>query len=390
MKSYSQFLSEADNQIALLSTELLYTIVLDEANSEEVIIEALNELYIRDELSEEILNELNGVAGEPPLIKSPAQLTGPKSTALTTPKSSSVATKSASNIKDVAGKTLRSAPRALSGPASTASRLGPQAAALGVGLGAGYAAKKALNTVGPGATSKTNNISKANVKSPSNTGLSFKGDLPTMPKTSDNTKGMALTGKTFDPIKTALRGADTQSQPQVNKRMIGPMPGTKADSQKQVLSKSTPSKTVTRSATSTAAKPIDTSAKSSPKPVTSKSTAPVIPKTKTAEAPKPTKSIPKVARSAEKDPNIGRGFVTAGVSKGPSGNLRTVNLSRGKADTTSMPSKISSTKEPLQKARNQSYSKASDWKSPASGQKLAPQGSAQRDSQIAKMGYKKF
>jgi hypothetical protein len=118
-----------------------------------------------------------------------------------------------------------------------------------------------------------------------------------MPKTSDNTKGMALTGKTFDPIKTALRGADTQSQPQVNKRMIGPMPGTKADSQKQVLSKSTPSKTVTRSATSTAAKPIDTSAKSSPKPVTSKSTTAIIPKTKTAEAPKPTKAIPKVTRS---------------------------------------------------------------------------------------------
>lgn len=267
MKSYSQFLIEnTNNSISSLSSELLYTIILDEDNSDDIISEALYELYMRDELSEEILNELNGVAGEPPLIKSPLQLTGPKSSA--------VSPSSSSSIKDVAGKTLRSTPKALPSPssvASSASRLSPQAAALGVGLGAGYAAKKALNTVGPGANSKTNNISKAN-KSPSNTGLSFKGDLPTMPKTTDNTKSIPLTGKTFDPIKTALRGTD--SQPQVNKRMIGPMPGTKADSQKQVLAKSSPTNTVTRSA-----KPVDTSAKSSPRPVTSKSTNPIIPKT---------------------------------------------------------------------------------------------------------------
>ena len=173
--------------------------------------------------------------------------------------------------------------------------------------------------------------------------------------------------------------------------MIGPMPGTKSEpvSQKQVLAKSTPNKTVTRSAVSKPAKPIDTTAKSSSRPVTSKSTTPIIPKTKTAEAPKPIKSIPKVSRP-EADPNTGKGFVTAAVSKGPSGNLRTVNLSRGKADTTSMPSKLSSTKEPLQKARNQSYAKPADWKSSGTVKNLAPQGTAQRDTQLAKMGYKKF
>jgi hypothetical protein len=318
MKSYSQFLSEADNQIALLSTELLYTIVLDEANSEEVIIEALNELYIRDELSEADLQKaMSGTIGSVPL--------------------SYIAKRKEGIAKQAELEKQSKAP--------------------------------------PAKPFRMNEPNTTIAKTP--------GGLVKFPtKPTDNTKGMALTGKTFDPIKTALRGT-------VEPKTM-PMVKTEPVSQKQVLSKSTPSKTVTRSATSTAAKPIDTSAKSSPKPVTSKSTAPVIPKTKTAETPKPTKSIPKVARSAEKDPNIGRGFVTAGVSKGPSGNLRTVNLSRGKADTTSMPSKISSTKEPLQKARNQSYSKASDWKSPASGQKLAPQGSAQRDSQLAKMGYKKF
>ena len=58
-------------------------------------------------------------------------------------------------------------------------------------------------------------------------------------------------------------------------------------------------------------------------------------------AQEPIKTLPTVNVTAprERDPNVGGGFVTAGVSKGPKGELRTVNVARGKADITAMPQK---------------------------------------------------
>jgi hypothetical protein len=377
MKSYSQFLSEADNQIALLSTELLYTIVLDEANSEEVIIEALNELYIRDELSEEILNEYSmkqaksdasdtarGFASGISLGAAPYIEGGVKSLAKGTSFKKELKTANAAN----AAAEKRS-PTLYKG-AEFASALVP---GTGIAKGAaalvkGATAAKAAKSVAAGTVAKSaiDDVSKAGQKllsAPKSKALvpAANKSVATVPSVASKT---GLMSKLAKPAAAATIGA----------LALSGSTKAKSDSQKQVLAKSTSSNTVTRSA-----KPVDTSAKSSPRPATSKSTTPIIPK-----------SVPKVTKAPEKDPNIGRGFVTAGVSRGPGGNLRTVNLSRGKADTTSMPNKISSTKEPLQKARNLSYAKPADWKPSATVKNLAPQGSAQRDSQLAKMGYKKF
>jgi hypothetical protein len=94
------------------------------------------------------------------------------------------------------------------------------------------------------------------------------------------------------------------------------------------------------------------------------------------------------------DPNIGGGFVTAGVSKGPKGELRTVNVARGKVDEPSLPHKKTGLDIPLQKASNVPYAKPQEWKHTSSqgttGEKLPPQGSKERDEKLAKLGYKKF
>ena len=203
MKSYSQFLIEhsTDNSIALLSTELLYTIVLDESNSEEVIIEALNELYQRNELSEADLQKaMSGTIGSVPL--------------------SYIAKRKEGIAKQAELEKQSKAPP----------------------------------------------TKPFRMDEPNTTITKTPGGLVKFPvKTTDNTKGIPLTGKTFDPVKAALRGTvEPKSMPTVKSNV----------SQKQVLAKSSPTNTVTRSA-----KPVDTSAKSSPRPVTSKSTNPIIPKT---------------------------------------------------------------------------------------------------------------
>lgn len=94
------------------------------------------------------------------------------------------------------------------------------------------------------------------------------------------------------------------------------------------------------------------------------------------------------------DPNKDGGFVTAGVSKGPNGELRTVNVSRGKVDSLATPHKNTGLDTPLQKAKNVDYVKPQDWKQASSkevtGVKLPPQGTKQRDDTLEKMGYKKF
>lgn len=291
--------------------------------------------------------------------------------------------------KITGGRTIR--PAQLSGPkpspsstitprASTASRLGPQAAALGVGLGAGYAAKKALNLVGSGADNNTStgNVSKLNTKSPGS-GVKFKGDVPTIPSDnkSDGTKGMKLTGKTFDPTKAALSAGFSSSSAEPAKRLIGPMGGAKRDttSPKAVSAQ----KSSVKQASSPVQKPVIKQA-----PVASKTIQ---------KAPVQKKALP-VTNKPEADPNVGGGFVTAGVSKGPTGNLRTVNTTRGKVDSTALPNKNTSTSQPLQKARNVSYAKPQDWKQASSktvtGSNLPPQGSAARDKALADKGYKKF
>lgn len=137
------------------------------------------------------------------------------------------------------------------------------------------------------------------------------------------------------------------------------------------------------SATKPAEKPIT-------KNVAQKPAAPLMKKT----SPKPATPKPVTPKPAEKDPNAGGGFVTAGVSKGPSGELRTVNVSRGKVDSLAMPHKKTGLDIPLQKAKNVDYVKPQDWKQATSkqvtGSNLPPQGSAGRDQKLAQMGYKKF
>jgi hypothetical protein len=103
-----------------------------------------------------------------------------------------------------------------------------------------------------------------------------------------------------------------------------------------------------------------------------------------------TKTLPTVNVTAtkEKDPNVGGGFVTAAVSKGPSGELRTKNIARGAADITAMPHKKTGLNIPLQKPSNVPSAPARAWQTPAKG--LPPQGTAARDATLAKSGYKKF
>ena len=108
----------------------------------------------------------------------------------------------------------------------------------------------------------------------------------------------------------------------------------------------------------------------------------------------PAKPPSKSALAAVPDPNLGGGFVTAGISKGPSGELRRVNVSRGKVDQPALPHKKTGLDIPLQKAKNVEYAKPQDWKQASPEQvikkKLPPQGSSERDVVLKSMGYKKF
>ena len=136
-----------------------------------------------------------------------------------------------------------------------------------------------LQTITP--TKKSFNVDEPGTKT-----IKTSGGLVKFPdsKSFDNTKGMPLTGKTFNPIDTALRGADVQQKPV--QTLIGPMGG---------------------------AKSVNTSAKSSPRSVSSSSTNPVIPKSSASQVAKPTpKAVSKMASSARKpeaDPNLGKNTV---------------------------------------------------------------------------------
>lgn len=108
-------------------------------------------------------------------------------------------------------------------------------------------------------------------------------------------------------------------------------------------------------------------------------------------AQEPIKTLPTVNVTArkEKDPNVGGGFVTAGVSKGPKGELRTVNVARGTADTTALPHKKTGLDIPLQKPSNVASAPAKSWQQ-TSTKSLPAQGSVARDVELAKRGFKKF
>lgn len=112
---------------------------------------------------------------------------------------------------------------------------------------------------------------------------------------------------------------------------------------------------------------------------------------KPAQNNEPVATLPPVNVTAtkEKDPNVGGGFVTAGVSKGPKGELRTVNVERGKSDTTALPHKNTGLDIPLQKPSNVPSAPAKSWQQ-TSTNKLPPQGSVARDVELAKQGFKKF
>ena len=311
MKTFNQFIQELPlvEELFLedLSSEDLYSIISEEDISEELMDAAIITLFARGEieLTEEALLELTALAAPQSGNIVPAKNTmpAPKSTAVGRPLPMQKSLPG-SGIKDVVGgKRIYPNTPALSSPSSTnavktvskASRLGPQAAALGVGLGAGYAAKKALNTVGSGADNNksTGNIAKANVKSPGS-GVKFKGDVPTIPsdnkpKFSDATKGMKLTGKTFDPTKAALSAGFSSSGSEPAKNLIGPMGGAKSDSaspKKPVIAQ----KSVAKQASAAQKAPIQK------------------------------KSLP-VTKKPEADPNAGGGFVTARAYGSKSGGI---------------------------------------------------------------------
>lgn len=111
-------------------------------------------------------------------------------------------------------------------------------------------------------------------------------------------------------------------------------------------------------------------------------------------APPPGENKGGAGKPSEPDPNVGRGFVTAGVSKGPKGELRTVNVARGKADATALPHKATRFDIPLQKASNVPSIAPKFWKQASSaettGSKLPPQGTPEREAKLQSMGYKKF
>lgn len=110
---------------------------------------------------------------------------------------------------------------------------------------------------------------------------------------------------------------------------------------------------------------------------------------KPAQEPVTTMPTVNVTAQKEKDPNVGGGFVTAGVSKGPKGELRTANVARGTADTTALPNKKTGLDIPLQKPSNVASAPAKSWQQ-TSTKSLPPQGSAARDVELAKRGFKKF
>lgn len=317
MKTFNQFKQELqlEQEIFLddLSSEDLYSIISEEDIPEELMENAILALFARGEveLSEEALMELTALSAPQSgnIVSAKNTMPAPKSTAVGRPLPMQKSLPGG-GIKDVVGgKRIYPNNPSLSAPSSTnatktvsktlSSRLGPQAAALGVGLGAGYAAKKALNAVGSGANNNksTGNIAKTNVKSPGS-GVKFKGDVPTIPsdnkpKFSDNTKGMKLTGKTFDPTKAALSAGFSSSSPEPAKKLIGPMGGTKSDSttsQKPVIAQ----KSVAKQA-SAAQKPIQ-------------------------KTPIQKKTLPAV-KKPEADPNAGGGFVTARAYGSKSGGI---------------------------------------------------------------------
>lgn len=203
------------------------------------------------------------------------------------------------------------------------------------------------------------------------------GGLVKFPSGQKNYTGSSLKlapGMKLDPVKTALSSTASDDISAANKKFdtYSSKTSTMGGSIKPIIPKSSVGQI------------------SPQKPVTKQ--APVASKT-IQKAPVQKKALP-VTNKPEADPNVGGGFVTAGVSKGPTGNLRTVNTTRGKVDSTALPHKNTSTSQPLQKARNVSYAKPQDWKQASSktvtGSNLPPQGSAARDKALADKGYKKF
>nr|QMP83753.1 MAG: hypothetical protein [Caudoviricetes sp.] len=316
MKSYSHFISESENRISNnllenISSDVLYIIANDDHNDVVIVAEAILELYYRDEveLSEEDLMELNGIAGEPPLIQAPKLLTGPKSTALTKPSSSAVSSAiRGGGEKLTTGRTL--GPAQLTGPNTASSaaktvakttaksalgvagRVASKAAAPLSALSGGYEVGKALNKI-PAVNKQTDKIG-ASIASK----ISSPSSVNSATSKTTNVNKLPMTGKTFDPVKASLSTSysnDLMKSSEPAKRLIGPMGGAKSTS------------------SSGSAKPVDTSAKSSPRSVSSSSAKPIISKSSASQAAKPTpKSVPKMAspsRKPEADPNLGKNAV---------------------------------------------------------------------------------
>jgi hypothetical protein len=316
MKSYSHFISESENRISEnlienISSDILYNIANDDHNDVVIVAEAILELYYRDEveLSEEDLMELNGIAGEPPLIQAPKLLTGPKSTALTKPSSSAVSSAiRGGGEKLTTGRTL--GPAQLTGPNTASSaaktvakttaksalgvagRVASKAAAPLSALSGGYEVGKALNKI-PAVNKQTDKIG-ASIASK----ISSPSSVNSATSKTTNVNKLPMTGKTFDPVKASLSTSysnDLMKSSEPAKRLIGPMGGAKSTS------------------SGGSAKPVDTSAKSSPRSVSSSSAKPIISKSSASQAAKPTpKSVPKMAspsRKPEADPNLGKNAV---------------------------------------------------------------------------------
>lgn len=199
------------------------------------------------------------------------------------------------------------------------------------------------------------------------------------PSVSDNTSGMKLTGKAVDPVSTALRGAEPE--PQVNQRLIGPMGGAKADTSSgnaaRTASQKSPSSGIKRLSTATG-KPsknipvVDTAVKPISKGSKSSAPVPVIKKVSPQELTKP-KIAAKVNKAGRATPDVAQQTgVTARM--GQSGRTQTFsNIARGASSD-------KSSSGMFQKAGTEYTTQKN----------LPPQGSAARDVELAKRGYKKF
>lgn len=284
------------NLLEVFTNDVLVDIILDEDFDQTLVDAAIIELFNRGELNEQDLMELNGVAGEPPLIQAPKALPAPKTTSVAVKSNSLPATKTTavgrpiptqkalpSGEKVVGGKTIRPSVPSVTGP-SVASA--PKTTLGAVGKSALGAAGRLASRYSPHATALTTGYEVGKQLN----------KISAVDRVTDKIgKGIA-SGLQKIGIGTAPEVVRAKS-PEVSRK--APDTGAKT---------TVPAKngggvvTFPKSATSAPAKP------AAPKPMAQKSAAPMKPMAQKAAAPKPMaqKALPKPAAkpAAPKGPEI--------------------------------------------------------------------------------------